>query len=103
MKLPGDLADALGGPAGGLSGGSVGRLHGDDQVALVFSRDERLGSLVNQPASHGQQAERGQHNRPPVVRTEVEERVVGVLDPLHPAVEPPKWRELRLAVLGLEE
>ena len=103
VELPGDLADAPGGPAGRLAGRAVGRLHDDDQVALVLGRDERLGALVDQPAGQRQQAERGQDDGPPVAGPEVEERVVGVLDPLQAAVEPAERRELRLAVLGPEE
>ena len=103
MKLPGDLADALGGPAGGLPGGSIGRLHDHDQVALVFGRDERLGALVDKPAGQGQQAERGQDDGPPVMGSEIEERVVGVLHPLQATIEPSERREFRLAVLGFQE
>ena len=82
VQLPGDLADALGDPAGRLPRGAVGRLEDDDQVALVLGRDERLGPLVDQPAGQRQQAERGEDDGPPVAGSEVEERVVGVLDPL---------------------
>ena len=64
VELPGDLADAPGGPAGRLPGGAVGRLEDDDQVALVLGRDERLGALGDQPAGQRQQAERGEDDQP---------------------------------------
>ena len=102
VELPGDLADALSGPAGRLPGGAVGRLEDDDQVALVLGRDERLGP--RRSSSRSAPAGRGRARR---WTTSTGLRSRGTCHrsprPTSVPVEPTERREPRLAVLGPEE
>ena len=51
-----DLLDAFHDLAGRLGGESVGGLHGDEDVALVLDRDERLRALDEHEGGERQQA-----------------------------------------------